>query len=95
MTGDNIYYHQPVGSLQITPPYKDPSLEISEKYEEVYLVDENVGKFSLVARAPYNSPITIVGSHLYHCVDEFSDDGDNESLEFFLSQGMEDLRHTL
>ena len=93
LSRENIYYHQPIGALQSNPPYEDPTASISEKYEEIYLVDENAGKFILVARAPYNSPITVVGSHLYHCVDEFSDSGDNESLEFFLSQGMDDLRN--
>ena len=65
ITGDNIYYQQRFGSLQTTPPYKDPAAEISSEYKEVYLVDETVGKFNLVARVPSDSEIHIVGSHLY------------------------------
>ena len=89
--GDNIYYHQQFGSLdddslcvlQITPPYKDPEARMMDRYQEVYLIDENSGKFSLVVRAPCDSELRIVGTHLYHCLDEHNDDGEAFDRKWF------------
>ena len=76
---DTILYQQPYCILNSVPPYPASPSGLNDEFEELFRVELARRTFHLVARS--SAPLAVIGDHIYHCDDLFSDSGSSGSSE--------------